>query len=87
MKKKWIAVITAVCMISLFGCLHYLHEMQEEKYTVITSVNGVEFDVPKNYLTQATAIQVFQTMRITVHIRMYIVTGKVPIYYLIWIRL
>ena len=56
MKKKWIAVITAVCMISLFGCLHYLHEMQEEKYTVITSVNGVEFDVPKNYLTQATAI-------------------------------
>lgn len=47
MKKKWIAVITAVCMISLFGCLHYLHEMQEEKYTVITSVNGVEFDVPK----------------------------------------
>ena len=56
MKKKWIAVITAVCMISLFGCLHYLREMQEEKYTVITSVNGVEFDVPKNYLTQATAI-------------------------------
>ena len=65
-------------MISLFGCLHYLREMQEEKYTVITSVNGVEFDVEKLFRRRLQLLQVFRMMRITVHIRMYKVTGKVP---------
>lgn len=55
--KKTIAVVmTIVTVISCTGCGNSLYENHKENYTKVTSVDGVTFDMPENFLAQATAI-------------------------------
>ena len=43
-------------MLACSGCGSSLYENHKENYTKVTSVEGVTFDMPENFLAQATAI-------------------------------
>ena len=54
---KRIAILTmALIMTVCCGCGNTLYEKHQDNYTIVTSVDGVEFDMPENFLAQATAI-------------------------------
>lgn len=59
MKKLYHSVITfavTIAMLACSGCGSSLYENHKENYTKVTSVEGVTFDMPENFLAQATAI-------------------------------
>lgn len=58
MKKRYKIYITVVLIILIIAviCISIVHEKYKKNYTTITSVDGVEFDMPIELLTQATAI-------------------------------
>ena len=58
MKKRYKIYITVVLIILIVAviCIHIVQEKYKKNYTTITSVDGVEFDIPDELLTQATAI-------------------------------
>ena len=58
MKKRDKIYITVVLIILIIAviCISIVHEKYKKNYTTITSVDGVEFDMPIELLTQATAI-------------------------------
>lgn len=53
--KKTIAIVLASTLM-LTGCGNNLYENHKSNYTTVTSVKGVTFDMPENFLAQATAI-------------------------------
>ncbi len=58
MKRRYKIYITVVLIILIIAviCISIVQEKYKKNYTIITSVDGVEFDVPNELLTQATAI-------------------------------
>ena len=59
MKKLYHSAITfavTIAMLVCSGCGSSLYENHKENYTKVTSVEGVTFDMPENFLAQATAI-------------------------------
>lgn len=54
--KRFAILTMALIMTVCCGCGNNLYEKHQDNYTVVTSVDGVEFDMPENFLAQATAI-------------------------------
>lgn len=58
MKKTWLKHVATILLMTfcITGCGGNLYEDNKSGYTIVSSINGVTFDIPSNFLSQATAI-------------------------------
>lgn len=56
MNRKILTILLLSCVVFLSGCSGGMYEDNMEGYTTVTSIEGVTFDMPETFLSQATAV-------------------------------